>query len=109
MEVPPQLPAVQVSLNVQALPSLQVPPVMFWSTHLPVLVLQVLAWHGFVGCGQFTWMEKLLSFGTSCASPQLASPFTLFTQTVKPKLPQAPLTGVYVNGKLKLEPDSSSG
>jgi hypothetical protein len=28
MDVPPQVPAVQVSLNVQALPSLQVPPVM---------------------------------------------------------------------------------
>jgi hypothetical protein len=65
--------------------------------------------HGFVGCGQLTWMDSVLSFGTSCVSPQLASPFTLFTQTLKPKVPQAPLTGVYVKGNEKPEPFSCWG
>jgi hypothetical protein len=102
--VPPQTPAVQVSLKVQAFPSLQPLPVKSVVWQVPVAKLHVFALQGSLDAGHVTSIEKLLLVGTSFASLHAESPFTLLTQTLKPKVPQLLATGVYVKGQDTVPP-----
>jgi hypothetical protein len=107
--VPAQEPAVQVSLNVHACPSLHPVPVRSWVWHCPVEVLHEFTAQGFVDAGQLTVIAKVVSLGTSLVSLQKPSPFTLFTQRLNENVPQLLLAGVYVNGNETTPPEFGRG